>query len=466
MTKKIISLILSVVMMVSLVPSTVMAASYSVETLLYAEDFESYEVGAKPQMDVYESTSNIAVAKIGATKALHIKNINGTSNAAVEKKIDRIENKPVDVTVKFMQTQTGSSKNKVIELCDGNAGFAVYANAGKLYIGETELCDYLANKWQTIEIKIDFYNALLDVYVNGLLKADNVAIETKGIDKLAVSASQSPGFYIDDISVKSSQTVSEMHIDGVEAAVIPRNGENEYKFSVFCKDENGEKITVSNIDWTYLPADYQGITATETADGFLIKIASDAPEGEIALTASLDGGAYSESKTVRLEKVSATDIRVDGAVRIAGENGRTYKYGYEVVMNDQNGDAVDNYGDFVWSMTGLDDYEIPSYISLDANTGIITVTADTPYREFLEIKATSIDTPDVWTKKKILITDHDSLTLDNMRYDAVKTHIDNVMQYAKDPYDDTPLLTDLINPTAKAPAATLLANGELEISSN
>ena len=77
MGKKLISLILTAVMMISLIPVVAVAEEYSVETLLYSENFESYTVGTKPQMDVYESTSSIAVATVGSTKALHIKNING-----------------------------------------------------------------------------------------------------------------------------------------------------------------------------------------------------------------------------------------------------------------------------------------------------------------------------------------------------------------------------------------------------
>ena len=466
MRKKLISLILTAVMMISLIPVVAVAEEYSVETLLYSENFESYTVGTKPQMDVYESTSSIAVAAVGSTKALHIKNINGISNATVEKKIDRIEKKPVDVTVKFMQTQTGSSNNKVIELRDGDKGFAVYANAGAFYMGEKKLCDYPANKWQTVKLKIDFYKSLVDVYVNGSLVAEDVAIETVGADKLVFSASQSPGFYIDDISVKSTQTVSEMYIDGNDTLVIPRNGENEYKFSAYCKDENGERITVSNIDWLYSPADYQGITVAETDGGVLIKVESAVSEGAITVTASLDGGAYSKIKTVHLKKVAPTDIRIDGDSRIAGENGKTYRYGYEVAMNDQNGETVENYGDFTWSMNGLNGYTVPSYITLDSDSGIITVTAETPFREFIELKAVSNENPDVWQKKKVLVTDFDSLIYDNMRYDAVKTHIDNVMEYAKDPYDDTPLLTDVINLNAKAPGAVIIKTGEPIITSN
>ena len=427
--------------------------------MLYSEDFESYETGTKPKMDVYESTGSIKVETVGAAKALHIQNINGNANAMAEKSIDKIEKKPVEASVRFMQTQTGSSQNKVLELSGDGTSVTVFANAGALYIDETKICDYVANKWYTVSLDINLFNSKIDVSVNGEEKLTDTVTAVKAIEKIAIGASQSPGFWVDDIKLLSEQNMTQMSIDGNSTAVIPRNGENEYKFFAYCKDENGEKITVSDIDWSISPVDYQGITTDKTADGFIIRVTSGAIEGEITLTASIENGAYSQTKTVKLEKVSADEIRIDGDPRISGENGETYRYGYEVVMNDQNGDTIENYGDFIWTMTGVNGYVIPSSIKLNETTGIITVAAETPYREFIELKATSVDDPDIWQKKKILITDHDSHVLDSRRYDAVKAHIDNVIEYAKDPYDDTPLIADLVNVKAKAPGALIMGDG-------
>lgn len=467
MIKKLICLLLAFVTSVHILPVIAAEEEYTVKTLIYSEDFESYQKGTKPEMDIYESAGSIFVDTVGAAKVLHIKNINAISNATVEKEIDRVEKKTVDATVRFMQTQTGSSLNRVLELSDGDTKLTVYANAGALYLGDTKLCDYTANKWYTIDLNINLFSSTVNASVNGETKAEGVTSAIAGIDKISFAASQSPGFYIDDIRLESEQKMSEIHIDGVDTAVIPRNDENTYEFSAYIKDENGVEITVSDIEWSCSPADYAGVSSQTSAKGMTLTVTSTAAEGTVTVSASINDGAYTESKEIKLERVSAEDIIIDGAHRIAGTSGKSYKYGYDVVMNDQNGDAVDNYGEFTWSMEGVDGYVIPEFITLNSNTGIITVSGETPFREFIMLKATSVDDATVWTEKKILVTDRDSYVLDNYRYDAVKTHIDNALVYAQDPYDeDSPLLSDLINVHAKAPGATVLGNYESEISHN
>ena len=112
MAKKLISFLLTATMMTSIIPSVATAEEYSVKTLLYSDDFESYNVGDEPLMDIYESAGDIAIAKVGTTKALHIKNVNINSNATAEKAIERIEKKPVTASVRFMQKQTVKPKFK------------------------------------------------------------------------------------------------------------------------------------------------------------------------------------------------------------------------------------------------------------------------------------------------------------------------------------------------------------------
>lgn len=463
MTKRILSIILVIVLFSTMFSSVVLAEEHLFKVLLFSENFEGYEIGEKPDMNIYDSSGSVFVDTIGASKVLNIRNVNAISNTTVEKEINRVEGKKVIFSVNFMQTQTGSSKNTVLAIHDGDINFSIIADKGAFYIGDTQLSQYVANKWYTITSIIDLANSTTEIYINGEKKSDNLTIPLKGFDKFSFIASQSPGFYLDNIKIETEQSATEFYIEGVDLVAIPKNGKSTHLFSAVLKDDSGYKIPLSDVDWTY--PQYTNVNVIVDENALTLEVSPDAAAGDFEISASVHGN-FNATKTVKIEQVRAEELKIVGDRRIAGSSGETRIFSYDIAMKDQTGEDISDYGKFTWTMSGVDGYEIPEYISLDANTGEITVTSDTPYREFIKLKATSVDNPAVWQEKKILVTDEHSYILDNYRYDAVKTHIDNALVFAKDPYDDSPLLSDLINVNAKQPGAYIASTGEPVVTHN
>lgn len=440
-----------------MLPATSLADDNLIKALIYSDDFEFYEEGEKPNLDTYDSAGEIFVDKIGTSKVLHIKNINGVSVTTAEKKISRIENKKVITTVKFMQTQVGSSKNIVLSIFDVDSSLSIFADKGKFYLDTTELCPYVANKWYTFILVVDLLNSSVDLYLDGEKIAEGIPSLLGGIDKISFSATQSPGFYIDDIKIETEQFPSKIYIDGVNKVAIPKSGKTTYTFSAYLTDSNNIDIPLSEVNWNC--SHHSGVTVILDKNNLTLEVGSDSEPGTIEIKASTLDGSFFATIIVNVEQVAADEFRIVGESRIAGSSGEARTYSYGIQLKDQNGEAIEDFGEFTWSLSGVDGYDFSEYMSLDEKTGSITVSADTPYREFIMLKATSLDDPSVWQEKKILVTDKDSYLLDNYRYNAVKTHIDNVLLYAKDPYDDSPLIANLINVDAMQPGAYVMGNG-------
>ncbi|MBR1969499.1 MAG: Ig-like domain-containing protein [Clostridia bacterium] len=466
MKKRVLSLLLSLTFLLTSFTIVPFAEEDIIRATLYSENFERYNVGDKPDMEVYDSLGKIYVDTIGASKVLHIENVNGLSLSTVEKRIERIEEKTVCVSVSFMQTQSGSSGNTVLQLFDGENKLTILAQNGAFYFNDIKLSDYVSNKWYKLTLVVNLQTSKFEIFINSSKVLENENTELTAISGIGFVAKESPGFYIDNILVDTEQVFSEISIDGVSSAVIPRNGDNTYTFSACIKDSSELAIPISDVSWTWEPRNYPNVEITEKDNKLIVNVSSQAQSGTLIVTASVLGGKYTKSKEITVESVSAEELEIIGEPRIAGSSKADYVYNYDVVMKDQNGDILNDFGEFVWSIWGLNGYEIPDSITVNSSNGDITVTSETPYREFIKLKATSVENNAVWAEKKILVTDLQSYVLDNYRYNAAKSHVDNALKYAKDPFDDSPLISDFIYVPALEPGSLPLKNGEKLISHN
>lgn len=449
------------------------AVDHEVESRIFNEDFEDYSAGDVPDsLDLYSSTGAIAVEEISGGKALNIVNKEGFSITTVEKSFATVEKKSIKIALSFMQKGKKSNENTVVELLSGdNTVIALYADNGGFYVNGVDIPvmdEYSANKWYNIEIECDLYDKTAEIKIDGATKHTGT-IDNSTANKIRFISKHSPGFYIDDINIVCNENLDTdtMVIDGNDKAVIPNSGDNVYEYILSARDTNNEVVQIAAPVWSIVEEGLTGVELTSDINGARLRVLDTATAQNITLRAALsdDETIYAE-KTIALENVSEEELWIVGENRIAGKNGTVNTYESSVRMRDQNGDEVSGYGDFRWSITGVDGYEIPSHISVDENTGKITVKGDTPWREFIMLRAEAVADSSVFATKKILVTDMDSYVYDTYRYDAVVDHVNSALEAGHDIYNDTPMIADLINLRTRTPGDILLANYEVISPSN
>lgn len=451
------------------------SAADEVLSIIYSENFESCNENERPAgMEYSESAGTIAVTDVNGNKALNLKVGNDISYTTATIAFEPVRKKTVEIELKFMQPRVKANGNKILTLSGGGADIlSVETNGGNISVRTAsgyEVCvaGYYANKWYSLDVKADLFSGIAEISVDGGSAAScgflNAGIELA--DTVSFQAIYSPGFMIDDISIGVLDAVSDISIEGEPRLVIPNLDEAlHYEYTAIITDVNGQPVRAA-VDWEILPP-AAGVTVSPSEDieTAIISVANTAAEADFALVATVRGSALSYSKPIILEKLSASDAVIEGSGRVASYGGNTLRFSYHAAVYDQLGNTVADYGKFNWSLQAEDGKQIPGGITIDSN-GTVSVTGNTPPREFIYICAKSVDNPDIDVKKRVLVTDYDSYRVDEFRVEAVKAHIDSVLEAARDTYGGSPLLGSLIHRGTRTIGLTPFRTGENKPLSN
>ena len=440
-----------------------------ITAFIFRESFNEYEVNSQPDMEIYESQGSVLIEAIDDDKFLSLKTNEGLTFTSAEKSFNAIEDKVLRVSFEFKQDVVRSNDNLICGLYnDTTEVVGIYTRDGKIYCNEEAniiLDSYQENEWVNVSFEVDLIENKVNCNGNSYdITPDSV------INKYKLGVKYSPGFSIDDIELTTQQEIKDIIISGNGTTTIPSNGENSYKYSASGIDTNDFKTQLQNVEWSLLDSSQNALNSNDISlsinenNDAIITIKSTATTGRIILKAKVTEDLF-QTLDIDVESIVKQNSYIDGSLRIAGDNTDEYIYSYELKLFDQNGDAVADYGDYVWSLDGEPyGFEVPEYITID-NKGNITVKGETPHREFIDVIVSS-QLGNFEIRCKVLVTDILSYMNDTYRYNAVKNHVDTVLREATDIYHGTPLLSDFISVYDDQAGKFVLSNGEAISTSN
>jgi len=441
---------------------------YVVNAYVLHENFEAYEDNAKPDMVVYESQGSVLVESIDENKFLSLKTSEGQTLTNAEKSLGTLEDKVLTISFRFRQNIAQSNDNLICGLySDSKEIVGVYTRDGKIYCNEETnimLASYEVDQWVNVSFKVDLIADKVNCNGNSYGITPDAAI-----NKYKLGIKYAPGFSIDDIEIITEHEIKDLAISGNSIITLPDRDEKSYTYSASGLDTYDTKVELTDVEWSLLDSSENTLNSSDISlsvsedNNAIITVKPAATIGKIKLKAQAAGG-LSKILDINVASLIEQNSYIEGFRRIAGDNKGEHIYSYELKLFDQNGDLVANYGDCEWSLEGLYGFEVPSYITIDAN-GNITVSGETPHREFINVVASS-SRGNFQIKKKVLVTDFASYVTDTYRYEAVKNHVDTVLKDAGDIYHGTPLISDLLNVYDDEPGRIILQNGEIISTSN
>ncbi len=472
---RIISSVLAFAMAISIVPVASFAAE-TVHSTIYSDDFESYDVSAypKPKPDGLTITGDsdcVYVDTVGTSKRLWLKNDGFVKALEVGKSFRAISGKTVTFELDFLQLYNKSEGDTVLGIYSGTAPALLIKTSGENIVYSSQASgvahtndvvivnNYTANKEYTFKVVVDLFNNEAQIYVEDEFVYTGMLLNTTGtIDNFKIASKQLPGFCVDDINIYMEEGIDTVLITGDTNLVIPAYDSTEYQFTAAVYDANGSVTNDVELEWTLQGAP-SGVSIVNPV-GKTIKLSVDktAGTGFFTLKAKVKDSEISGTLNVSTEPLQATSVEVVGwedkveildkkgnksyitypSYRITAEDREAKTYKFTAKVLDQFGNEVENYGDFSWEIVG----ECPDYVSVNENTGVITVKKNPTAEQFIELKAIPKDNPNIRCEPaKVSVLDFDTYAMDKIRFDSVIEHIETSLEAAS--LEGTPLLSDI-----------------------
>lgn len=445
--RRFISATLTVILFIGITPGTI--AEKIILNTNVSEDFESDSFG-----DFITSSNGVSV-KEGAlgNHYLSINPVVEGTNAFIKHEIKAENN--VGYTVKFDFMQGGRKSDGVCVLSLQNKGkdiVEIETRDGNIIMKKREsteivtlVSDYSANRWYNFETELDFVAGFVYVKVNGNIKAEEEKLlaNAKTMDMLYMGTNTSPGICVDNILIETKQDAATVSISGETVAVARAGKVSEYVYRAEAYDTNGMPITNFTM-FTLLPADCGATLETDgtNRDKVTVKFDETAPAtGNFTLTAECKGVSDSINITVSMYEPVVSDMKITGNTRISL---RAKNEQYIVKAYDEHGAEVENPRcKFTLSPGNIG---IPETLSVDENTGIVTVTGELPKDKYIYINAEYLDNPSdkkVIAQKRLVMLDSETYESDMIRLSELEDYVGTVNKLGKDVYNGTPLLADM-----------------------
>ncbi len=478
---KLISTLMSLVMLISSLPQIGFAAGGSVSSSIFHDDFESgYTSGTFPEEDKnepyefkrYGNKDAITVEKVGTSNRLKFGNTDDTMTSGIERAFEPVTDKTVALRLEFLQIGQKSDKNVIAALySDDTEALSVQTLGGNIILKGKDsdnvlIENYFANKNYKIEILVDLFNKTATVTIDDEQIGEYpLSTDANYVNKFKAQAEYSPGFCLDNISLSVDADAESIEIKGDEKPVIPKYDYVEYEYKATVKDSNGVAISGIAVEWTAdeLPA---GVELTDTNKSTTkLKVDSTAAEEKsFVLIASIPDTDIKKSITVTTTPLKATNATIEGwqiATDYYDSYGNVEKlwsptfsvtsglgqnvFDFDVTVTDQFGNDVGNYGQFKWELFKNGNDEVPANVTIDASTGEVTVTGTITEESRIGIRVTAVADSAITAERTLLVSDYDTFIGDKDRFDAVLCHIERAMRYGSD--DDSPLISDILTRT-------------------
>ena len=476
--KRIISSVLAFAMAISIVPVATFAAE-TVNTTLYSDDFESYEINTKPEdITINGDSDSVYVDTVGTSKRLWLKNSSDIKSLEIEKKFKKVSGKTVAFEFDFLQLNSTSDGDTIFGIYSGDTPvFVIETNNGNISSKgaraySTIVEGYGCNREYKFKVMLDLFNMSAEVFVQGISVGSYDLLDNSGtIDSIKIKAQASPGFTLDNIDIYMEENVNSVTVSGDENPVIPAYDGAEYEYTATVTDPNGSEVSVVDVEWSLTgnPENISLLNNTGKTVKILVKNNAQ-PDETFGIKAKVKNSEISGTLMLTTRALSANSIEIIGwadkaiyndndgnknyiaypSYRITGDTREQQNYKFKTKILDQFGNEVDNYGSFEWSLEALPGETLPGCIRIDERTGVVSVTTEPESEQKIIIKAASHDNTSLVGEAKLSLLPMDVYASDKARFDAVIAHVESVLDSAG--YGNTPLLGDIFTRNERTPA--------------
>ena len=436
----------------------------------FNEDFNGMEAGSVPaDFSVGESGGSVRIHDFGnGNNAVSLKNENDGMYVSLEHELAELKDSLVMIRFDYMQNNTKADGNVIFAL-KGRLGEFVsietYKGGIAYKTGEntyrTLLDSYMPNTWYSLSMEINLIGKTATVFINGSQTALRVPFlkSSNTLTSLLSYTCVSPGYYLDNISVSTNQTARELVLTGDSSVSIPNSGTNEFVYTATVYDSMGIPIRNPIINFSISSGASAGVYLFPDINGYQVKLSvtDAAAVSDITLTAFYAADNRTDNLNISLVKSEVSEIIISGAAKITSYQKHMNTYPYEAVILDKLGNEMKD-GLCTWSLNGA---YIPSGISIDPVTGVLSVTSDMPKDVRINVAAVSVLNPAVTSEKSILLTDLGTYLNDAARLNTVRLYAQTVMDIGSDKINGSPLLADGVDVSTEQQMEWIFPPGEV-----
>ena len=438
----------------------------------FTDTYESAVVGKLPEGYVANySEGKVAVEDYSGNKVIAISKSGDGKLSMLTRNFAKITDVGMEVSFDFRQKSVKTDGATVIALAnDGKElakletenGNISYKNASGTY--ETVVSNYLANKWYSFTINADLKNGTVSVSVGGKTVLRNVSFTNAGnsCDSVYFATKFSPGFAIDNLSVKDTKSIDKIQISGDDKITVPVSGENEYTYTATVLDSYGNADATATVNWEISPGDVPGIYFNTDSNTAKVTLSDSVVySGVITLTASSAADASVRTSTDILVVDSViSELEISGEPKLAYGLKDDNKFTYTYKMYDQYG-VLQNNEPVTYKIK-----EKTDEVSVNAD-GVVTVLKPITDEKHVTLVVTYTRDKNISAEKILTLMDLETYKNDEARLNILRDAATNVIAYATDMYGDTPLLASQINlHTGKSPIYKNMSSETYSVMSN
>ena len=444
--KRMITLITAFSMALSVFPSVLTSEASGVYENFESTGLNSFTVSKDGGTQIIENEDN---------HYLNISPKNDGTAAFVEMPLECDDNVPLIISFRFkinsyMQSgQTVAHISKcglpsiIIETYEG--GIAYKNDSGNFV---KFLDRAVVNKWYEICITADYSKSTFGIRLDGenLVKgAANIGF-SKGADKISFRAKYSPGIAVDDLRTNVIQDAGKVEINGESKLNIAYSSAAEYDYVIAIYDTNEALIDTPSYQASVVPQG-SGVVPTVNGRTVTLNVDASAPEGDYTLRVVYKNAIKNFHFTLSRYTSQVEKIILSGAGRIAFLDGKENTYPYSAAAYDQYGEVIEGA-----AVNYFIEGECPSSVSINSETGVLTVTAPLSNNVPITVMAECNENTDIYTSKRVLLQDEETYIGDETRFSVLLDAVDRSRELGRDPYNGSILLAKAIDRYTMKPA--------------
>ena len=450
--KRILSILLSVSLIAVIMPHQALTAD---SLFIINTDFESETAGTDPSgFTLGEGGGNIEVKELYNNKAVLIENTRDGRYTTLKKEFGTTySNIPLAVEMSYMQKSVkndgvvilavGREQEPIVTL-ETESGNIVYRSGGITRITIVE--NYLANRWYDLKIRIDLLKKTADVFLSNTMIAENLPVSDYKADYFSSYTCYSPGHYVDNIRIYTSQEQGSIKLKGPDKISIPKTGERSYTYTAAVLDSGGIEIEGAAVDYMFAPV--SGIQASIDGNTLILKVTDSAAATRFDIfVKSRDDASVNYTMTVDLTEDALNNIKIQGPARICWRKEDSNQFLYKAALLNSTADEME--GNVTWSLEG----NVPPEVTIDPEKGIITTGGklDRYRNSKITLKATSKENPLISKSLDIMLLDWKTCMEDNDRVNILTEFLDEILKLGADRWNGTPLISDGYNTLTDMP---------------
>ena len=421
------------------------------------DTFNNMWVGTEPENYDYSGDGgSVTIESYADELCVYVKNDVDGKYIMLSKSFATVTEEVLEISLDFLQP-FALGDSVLLSLYEGSHEFAkiVTENGAICFVTDEEtvpvLDEYQTEQWYTLGAEVNLSSGTAQILVNGEVKLSDAEFtnSSASCNKIGFYTNHSPGFYLDNFYVNKKTNMNKITIEGPEIVTIPEYGFNEYEFSAYITDKNGNVVNNTPIIWEIANNSEGQFSGAELVQmdtygqKMILSVTADATyRGIIKLKAVYDGENADENApevyySVAVEKQKVDTIEISGPARITTGLDRADRQ-YCVVAKDPYGKEI-NQVESTWYLKE----DSPSYVYIDKG-GVLTltksVTEDTPVTICAQVKD-----PDIVAERTVILQNQKNYQSDIWRLKVLQNAVDNVIKYGKDPYSGSPLLASGID---------------------